>query len=92
MWSPTTPKAILSLPPLIHRPRQHGYQLTPLWQVSMVTWVNPKQAKTLMSEQDVLAAKAAGSVTINQVNVVVNCPVVFTPGGGLLPNVKVNNK
>jgi 6-phosphogluconolactonase (cycloisomerase 2 family) len=62
---------------------------TPLWQVNTVTWNQGTTPHTLRSEEEVLAAEAAGQVTITKTNIVVNCPVIFTPQGGLLPTAKI---
>ena len=61
---------------------------TPLWQLSLVTWISG-HPHTLKSEQEVLAEKAAGHVRIVKTNVVINCPVIFTPRGGLLYGVRI---
>jgi len=62
---------------------------TPLWQVSLVTWANPVQARLLTSEEDVLAAVAAGQVTIQKTNIVVNCSIIYSPQGGLFPQAHI---
>jgi hypothetical protein len=64
-------------------------EYTPLWQVSLVTWNQGTMPHVLRSEAEVLAAQEAGLVTIAQTNIVVNCPVIFTPEGGLLPTAKI---
>jgi len=64
-----------------------GY--SPLWQVNMVTWKPGMTPSVLKSSDDVQAAMAAGKVTITRTNIVVNCPVIYTPLGGLLPGVTV---
>ncbi|MDQ2841514.1 MAG: hypothetical protein M3Y72_10855 [Acidobacteriota bacterium] len=61
----------------------------PLWQVSQVAWNSGKQPRTLRSEEEILAAKSEGEVTVTKTNVVINCPIIFTPEGGKLPNVKI---
>lgn len=63
---------------------------SPLWQVSTVTWIaGTTTPHTLKSEEEILLAARAGFVTITKTNIVVNCPVVFTPYGGQLPTVKI---
>ncbi len=62
---------------------------SPLWQVSTVTWANPAKAHTLKSEAEVLAAKQALEVSITKTHIVVNCPVIYSPQGGTLPNAKI---
>jgi hypothetical protein len=56
-----------------------------------VTWNSGKQPRTLTSEKAVMDAKAAGMVTVAQTKIVVNCPVIYSPGG-LLPNTQINQK
>jgi hypothetical protein len=62
---------------------------TPLWQVSTVTWNAGTTPYTLKSEADVRQAESAKMVTIAKTNIVVNCPIVFTPEGGKLPGIKL---
>lgn len=62
---------------------------SPLWQVSLVTWNQGTSPHILRSEAEVLKAQADGLVTITKTNIVVNCPVIFTPDGGLLPTAKI---
>ena len=64
-----------------------GY--TPLWQVNTVTWKSGVTPFVLKSNADVQAALAAGQVTVAKTNIVVNCPVIYTPLGGLLQGVNV---
>jgi hypothetical protein len=64
-------------------------EYSPLWVVSTVTWNNGTTPYTLTSEAAVTAAAANGLVTVGETNIVVNCPVVFTEAGGLLPNTKI---
>jgi hypothetical protein len=75
--------------PIPTGPNNADPDYTPLWQVSTVTWNQGTTPHTLKSEEDVLAAEAAGMVTIVETNIVVNCPVIFTPQGGLLPTAKL---
>lgn len=55
-------------------PGDPGY--TPLWAVVMVTWKDGVTPRTLRSKSDVDAAMAAGDVTLERTDIVVNCPVV----------------
>ena len=55
-------------------PGDAGY--TPLWGVRMVTWKDGVAPRTLRSAEEVDAALAAGEVTIEETDLVVNCPVV----------------
>ncbi|WP_445769127.1 DUF7482 domain-containing protein [Rheinheimera sp.] len=81
---------IIPSAPIPSGPDNQDTDYTPLWQVSTVTWKDAQQAHTLKSEQDVLDAKANGMVVITQTNIVVNCPVIYSPEGGFLPNTKIN--
>ena len=76
--------------PIPAGPKNTDKSYTPLWQVSTVTWkAGTTTPHTLKSEEEVLAAARAGFVTITKTNIVVNCPVIFTPEGGKLPTVKI---
>ena len=65
---------------------------SPLWQVSTVTWADPSKAHTLKSEADVRAAATALEVTITKTHIVVNCPVIYSPQGGTLPNARLETE
>jgi hypothetical protein len=75
--------------PLPEGPSNTNPDYTPLWQVSLVTWANPVQARLLTSEEDVLAAVAAGQVTVQKTNIVVNCSIISSPQGGLFPQAHI---
>ena len=62
---------------------------SPLWQVSTVTWNSGTTPHVLKSEEEVLSARDQGLVTIVKTNIVVNCPLIYTPFGGLFPNAKI---
>lgn len=62
---------------------------TPLWQVSTVTWAQGTRPRVLRSEAEVLQAAARKEVTLVKTTIVVNCPVIFTPRGGLLPTARL---
>ncbi len=68
-------------------PTNTSTSYSPLWRVSTVTWVVPANATTLTSEAAILAAQAAGKVTITKTGIIVNCPVIYSPQGGLLAKV-----
>jgi hypothetical protein len=55
-------------------PGDEGY--TPLWQVMMVTWNKGVAPRVLTSAAAVSAALAAGEITIEETDIVVNCPVL----------------
>lgn len=75
--------------PIPAGPGNTNTDYSPLWQVSTVTWNQGKTPHTLTSEEEILTAKTAGLVTVVKTNIVVNCPVIYTPAGGLLPTAKI---
>jgi len=79
---------ILPSAPIPAGPGNTNANYSPLWQVSTVTWANPKVARTLHSEAEVLAAKAASWVTLKKTRIVVNCSVMHSVEGGTFPNAK----
>ena len=60
-------------------PGSDGY--TPLRRLNVVTWSDGVTARELTSVADVLAAEAAGELTIEQPGVVINMPFVVWDGG-----------
>ncbi len=62
---------------------------SPIWQLSLVTWNSGTTPHLLKSEEEVLSARDQGLVTIVKTNIVINCPVIYTPFGGLLPTAKI---
>ena len=60
-------------------PGTDGY--TPLRRLNVVTWVDASKARLLISVAEVLAAKDAGEITIEQPGVVINMPFVVWDGG-----------
>ena len=70
-------------------PTNSDTNYSPLWQVSLVTWVAGREPRVLTSQADVTTALAAGDVTVQRTPIIVECSVIFTPGGGLLPGARV---
>ena len=60
-------------------PGSEGY--SPLRRLNIVTWTDPAKTRLLTSASDVLAARDAGEVSIEQPGVVVNMPFVVWDGG-----------
>ena len=60
-------------------PGTDGY--TPLRRLNVVTWADPTRARLLKSVAEVMAAKDAGEITIEQPGVVINMPFVVWDGG-----------
>jgi hypothetical protein len=62
---------------------------SPLWQISEVSWNPGRQARALTSQTDITNAVIAGDVTIQKTPIIVECSVMFTPGGGVLPGARI---
>ena len=60
-------------------PGSPGY--SPLRRLNMVSWADPAQARQLTSDEEIMAAEAAGDVSIQQPGVVINMPFVVWDGG-----------
>ena len=62
---------------------------SPLWQISEVSFNPGRAARVLTSQTDITNAAAAGDVTITKTPIIVECSVIFTPSGGLLPDARI---
>jgi hypothetical protein len=62
---------------------------SPLWQVNLVSWNSGRQGRVLISQAEITDAAIAGDVTIQKTPIIVECSVIFTPGGGLLPGSRI---
>lgn len=60
-------------------PGTDGY--TPLRRLNVITWADGVTAREITAAADVLAAEAAGELTIEQPGVVINMPFVVWDGG-----------
>jgi hypothetical protein len=60
-------------------PGSEGY--SPLRRLNVVTWSEPAKARLLKSSAEVMVARDAGEVSIEQPGVVVNMPFVVWDGG-----------
>lgn len=80
---------IIASAPIPTGPKNTNPNYSPLWQVTTVTWNSGIAPRVLTSEEEVKGARDNGEVTLAKTNIVVNCPVVFTPQGGKLPLVKI---
>ena len=65
---------------------------SPLWQVNLVTWTAGHQGRVLNSQTEITAAVSAGEVTVEKTPIIVECSVIFTPGGGLLPGARLTRR
>jgi hypothetical protein len=54
---------------------------TPLRAITLVTWQEDVEARELMSVDEILAAEEAGEVILEQLDVVVNMPILVWPEG-----------
>lgn len=73
-------------------PYNRDTSYSPLWQVSQVTWKDGVRQRTLKSESEVKNAEAKGLVLVVKTRIVLNCPVLYTDAGGLLPKAVVRLK
>jgi hypothetical protein len=80
---------VLASAPRPAGPANSDPDYTPLWQVNLVTWVKGSPT-ALTSQADILSAAQSGSITIQKVPIIVECSVIFTPRGGLLPNARID--
>ena len=62
---------------------------SPLWQVNLVSWNSGHPGRALTSQTDITDAAVAGDITIQKTPIIVECSVIFTPGGGLLPGPRI---
>jgi hypothetical protein len=58
-------------------------EYSPLWSVQHVTWADETTTRELTSEDEILAAAEAGELSIEETDVIVNCPFVQWKGGNL---------
>lgn len=75
-------------------PEPTGYANTetaysPLWQLYAVAWQPGRVRRDLRSEDALLEAAERGDVVITATRIVVNCPVVNSAQGGLLPGARL---
>ena len=62
---------------------------SPLWILYAVRIVGGRNSELLSSEEAILAAQDAGKVMVTRTAIVINCPIVGTEFGGLLPGMKL---
>ena len=83
---------VLASAPIPAGPSNNNTAYSPLWQVNLVSWNSGHQPRLLTSEADILRAKSDGEVMIipgTKTGITVECSVIFTPQGGLLPGAKI---
>jgi hypothetical protein len=62
---------------------------SPLWQISLVSWNPGTQPRALSSQTDIDSAASAGQISVQKTPIIVECSVIFTPGGGTLPGARI---
>jgi hypothetical protein len=62
---------------------------TPIWQINSVAWNSGFKPRKLTSQQDILTAQKDKEVTVTLAPIIVECSVIYTPGGGLLPGAEI---
>ena len=70
-------------------PMSSDAQYSPLWILYAVRIVTSKNSEPFTSEEAVLAAESVGNVAVTRTTIVINCPIVGTERGGLLPGTKL---
>ena len=80
---------VLASAPRPAGPANTDTNYSPLWQVSLVAWNPGQQGRVLKSRAEIENAANAGEVTITKTPIIVECSVIFTPQGGLLPGARV---
>ena len=70
-------------------PTSSDAHYSPLWILYAVRIVAGTNSVPLASEEAILAAEDDGKVTVTRTDIVVNCPIVGTEHGGLLPGMKL---
>ena len=89
MFTNFTQGNVLASAPHPAGPTNTDTNYSPLWQISEVSWNPGRQARALTSQTDITNAVAAGDVTIQKTPIIVECSVIFTPGGGVLPGARI---
>jgi hypothetical protein len=69
-------------------PKSSDAQYSPLWILYAVRMAAGGDSTSLTSEEAILSAQDAGKVTVTRTAIVINCPIVGTEHGGLLPGMK----
>jgi hypothetical protein len=85
---------ILNSSPHPAGPTNADTNYTPLWQATLV-YFKPGRERVLKSAQDVADAATAGDLLPGfpaAVPVIIECSVIYTPGGGLLPTATIQEQ
>jgi len=77
---------VTNYPQLVVFSTQRGESdYTPIWDIDLVTWVDPNDAYPLTSEAEVLAAEGAGDVDVVESGVIIDAPIVEDDDGNYIP-------
>jgi hypothetical protein len=80
---------VLASAPIPAGPTNTDTDYSPLWQVSLVSWNSGRRPRALTSQAEILKAASDGEVSVTKTDITVECSVVFTPQGGLLPGARI---
>jgi hypothetical protein len=78
--------AVFASAPVPLGPESANAVYSPLWLAYMVQWKGRAHVRELTSEEAILAALHAEEVTVERTDIVINCPIVWTASGGVLPH------
>jgi hypothetical protein len=81
--------AVFASAPTPPGPKSSDEAYSPLWLAYMVRWKAPAHIRPLKSEEAILAAADGNELSIERTSIVINCPIVSTASGGVLPHSKV---
>jgi hypothetical protein len=93
VFSNFTQGNVLASSPHPAGPQNTDPNYTPIWQINLVAWNSGFTPRRLTSQQDIVNAQKNKEVTITLAPIIVECSVIYTPSGGLLPGaeITVNN-
>ena len=89
MFTNSTQGNVLASAPHPAGPTNTDTNYSPLWQISQVSWNPGRRRRVLTSQSEILSAETVGDVSVQKTPIIVECSVIFTPGGGLLPGARI---
>ena len=81
---------VLASAPIPAGPTNTDTDYSPIWQISLVAWNSGFRPRPLTSQADILQAASRSEITITKTPIIVECSVIFTPQGGLLPTANIS--
>jgi hypothetical protein len=78
--------AVFASAPTPPGPSSTDAAYSPLWLAYIVHWNAGVQVRELTSEEAILAAADRQEISVERSNIVINCPIISTATGGLLPH------